>query len=84
MLQFSPAHCYKGDMEISNDEALGWAIVLWTAALAIKTWVVMLFIGAIHGDILTAVHPIGFWASVPITLLLVVILNFRPPRIVRP
>lgn len=74
MLHFPSARCYKDSMD---SEELGWTIVLWCSAIALKNWAVMLFVGILHAEILHPITPAGFWVCLPLTILLNFILYFR-------
>lgn len=50
--------------------------LIFAGIIAVKTWFVMLLIGAVHADVLPAVHPIGFWAAIPIAILIHFVFTF--------
>jgi hypothetical protein len=50
-------------------------LAILAAACAAAGWLMMITIGIVHGDVLPAVHPVGFWVSVPLGVLVGALTN---------
>lgn len=48
-------------------------VLVFAITALLNTWLLMLLIGVLHLNVLDAIHPIGFWTTAPIAVLVTMI-----------